>query len=98
MSKLILLLSFAVALASCAHEEVAPSPPVQDRDWGQGLDSELSTQIAPLGPIESDQSAYDFIRRRERDRALGTRLTAAQLDEIIAASSQCSPRRWRCRS
>jgi len=89
MSKPILFLSVAAAiLASCAHEEVAPAPPVQDRDWGQGLDAELSAPIAPLGPIESDQSAYDFIRRRERDRALGTRLTAAQLDEIISASSQ----------
>src|SRR3989441_85334 len=45
-------------------------------------------QIAPLGPIDSDQSAYNYIRRREQERDLGSRMTAAGLDEIIAASSQ----------
>ena len=66
MSKPILFLSVAAAiLASCAHEEVAPAPPVQDRDWGQGLDAELSAPIAPLGPIESDQSAALWSRAAE---------------------------------
>ena len=82
-----LLLAIAVsALASCAHEEVAPQ--LADRDWTQGLDGNLAPQIAPLGPLESDQGAYDLVRRRERERALGSKMTGVQLDEIIAASSQ----------
>src|SRR6267142_459787 len=86
MSKPTLLLAVAASvLASCAHEEAAQLP---DRDWTQGLDGKLAPQIAPLGPLESDQGAYDLVRRRERERALGSRLTGAQLDEIIAASSQ----------
>jgi hypothetical protein len=86
MSKPTLLLAIAASVvASCAHEEV--SPPA-DRDWAQGLDGALAPQIAPLGPLESDQVAYDLVRRRERERALGSKLTAAQLDEIVGASSQ----------
>jgi len=86
MSKSTLVLAIAAALlASCAHQEVAQPA---DRDWAQGLDGNLGPQIAPLGPLESDQGAYDLVRRRERDRALGSKVTAAQLDEIIAASSQ----------
>ncbi|MFL5312382.1 MAG: hypothetical protein ACJ79H_18260 [Myxococcales bacterium] len=87
MSKPTLVLAIAVAvLASCAHEEATPQP--ADRDWTQGLDGTLAPQIAPLGPLESDQGAYDLVRRRERERALGSKLTSAQLDEIIAGSSQ----------
>ena len=87
MSKRTLVLAIAAAvLASCAHEEVTSQP--ADRDWTQGLDGNLAPQIAPLGPLESDQGAYDLVRRRERERALGSKLTAAQLDEIIAGSSQ----------
>src|SRR5207248_11551594 len=59
-----------------------------ERNWEQGLDSEHAPQIAPLGPLENDQFAYDFIRRREREHALGTKATAADLDEIINNSSQ----------
>jgi hypothetical protein len=76
----------AVLLASCAHQETTAQ--AADRDWTQGLDGNLGPQIAPLGPLESDQGAYDLVRRRERDRALGSKVTAAQLDEIIIASSQ----------
>jgi hypothetical protein len=87
MSKPTVLLAIAASvLASCAHEELAPQAP--ERDWTQGLDGSRGAQIAPLGPLESDQGAYDLVRRRERERALGSRLTGAQLDEIIAASSQ----------
>ncbi|HMC35373.1 MAG TPA: hypothetical protein VKH65_13225 [Myxococcales bacterium] len=87
MSNRTLLLAIAAsALASCAHEEVAPQ--LADRDWTQGLDGNLAPQIAPLGPLESDQGAYDLVRRRERERALGSKMTGVQLDEIIAASSQ----------
>jgi hypothetical protein len=88
MLKPFLFAILALALASCAHDELLPDASTHDRDWGHGLDAELAAQIAPVGPIETDQSAYDFVRRRERDRALGTKLTAAQLDEIVAASSQ----------
>jgi hypothetical protein len=66
---------------------VAPEA-AHDRDWGHGLDADLAGQIAPVGPIDSDQSAYDFVRRRERERALGSKLAIAQLDEIVSASSQ----------
>jgi hypothetical protein len=86
MCKPPLLLVLAASLvASCAHEEVAPPA---ERDWSQGLDGNHASQIAPLGPLESDQGAYDLVRRRERDRSLGSKVTVAQLDEIIAASSQ----------
>ncbi|HUJ25858.1 MAG TPA: hypothetical protein VLW85_07565 [Myxococcales bacterium] len=71
---------------ACAHEE--PKKVAQERDWGKGLDETTSPQIAPVGPIENDHYAYDLIRQRERERALGTRATAAELDDIINASSQ----------
>jgi hypothetical protein len=89
MSKFIALSSLALLLMlmSCAHEEAA-APAKADRNWEQGLDPEHTPQIAPLGPIETDQYAYDFIRRREREHALTTKATAADLDEIINASSQ----------
>ncbi len=87
MSKFIALISAAGLLASCAHEEPAPSPK-SERNWEQGLDSDHAPQIAPLGPIETDQFAYDFIRRREREHALVTKATGSDLDEIINASSQ----------
>jgi hypothetical protein len=86
MSKSILILSLSALLLSCAHDE-APKPAAQ-RDWEKGLDEEFGQQIAPLGPLESDQNAYDLIRRREREHAIGSRLTATDLDEIIANSSQ----------
>jgi hypothetical protein len=87
MSKFIALCSLAALCSSCAHEE--PAAPVKaERDWEQGLDADHAPQIAPLGPIETDQFAYDFVRRREREHALTTKVTAADLDEIIHASSQ----------
>jgi hypothetical protein len=85
MQKNILMLSLA-ALLACAHEEPAQLP--TERDWEKGLDGTRGPQIAPLGPIDTDQAAYNYIRRREQERDLGSRMTAAGLDEIIAASSQ----------
>lgn len=84
MHKPILIIVLAAALG-CAHEEVAD--PVQ-HDWEHGLDAKLSAQIAPVGPIESDQHAYDLIRRREQQRALGTKTTGLELAEIVGNSSQ----------
>lgn len=86
MSKFILLCTALALAAACAHE-AAPAP-AKDRNWELGLDGEHGPSIAPLGPLESDQGAYDFIRRREREHALATRATAADLDEIINGSSQ----------
>jgi hypothetical protein len=85
MQKSILTLSLA-ALLACAHEE--PAQLAAERDWDKGLDAARGPQIAPLGPIDTDQGAYNYIRRREQERDLGSRMTAAGLDEIIAASSQ----------
>ena len=85
MQKNILILSLA-ALLACAHEDVAQLP--TERDWEKGLDGTRGPQIAPLGPIDTDQAAYNYIRRREQERDLGSRMTAAGLDEIIASSSQ----------
>lgn len=85
MHKHILILSLT-ALLACAHEE--PPQTVAERDWEKGLDATRGPQIAPLGPIDTDQSGYDYIRRREQERDLGSRMTAAGLDEIVAASSQ----------
>ncbi len=85
MQKNILILSLA-ALLACAHEEQAQLP--TERDWEKGLDGTRGPQIAPLGPIDTDQAAYNYIRRREQERDLGSRMTAAGLDEIIASSSQ----------
>src|SRR5437762_2088860 len=85
MPKNILILSLA-ALLACAHEEVAQNP--AERDWEKGLDAARGPQIAPVGPIDTDQGAYNYIRRREQEHDLGSRMTAAGLDEIIGASSQ----------
>ena len=85
MHKHILILALA-ALVACAHEE--PVQPLAERDWEKGLDASRGPQIAPVGPIDTDQSGYNYIRRREQERDLGSRMTAAGLDEIIAASSQ----------
>jgi hypothetical protein len=85
MHKNILILSLA-ALLACAHEEQAQLP--TERDWEKGLDASRGPQIAPLGPIDTDQAAYNYVRRREQERDLGSRMTAAGLDEIIASSSQ----------
>src|SRR6266853_1610010 len=85
MQKNILILSLA-ALLACAHEEVAQTP--AERDWEKGLDAARGPQIAPVGPIDTDQGAYTYIRRREQEHDLGSRMTAAGLDEILAASSQ----------
>jgi len=86
MQKPIMILSVvALVAAACAHEEIAQNP---DKDWEHGLDADLSTSIAPLGPIDSDQGAYNLIRRREKEHSLGSRLTAVELDEIVNNSSQ----------
>jgi hypothetical protein len=85
MLKQISILSLVALAVACAHEEVAPNP---DKDWEHGLDADLSTQIAPLGPIDSDQGAYNLIRRREKERSLGSRLTALELDDVVNNSSQ----------
>ena len=85
MPKNILILSLA-ALLACAHEDTAQLP--TERDWDKGLDAARGPQIAPVGPIDSDQSGFNYIRRREQDRDLGSRMTATGLDEIIASSSQ----------
>jgi hypothetical protein len=85
MSKFILLCTALALAAACAHD--APQV-AKERNWEQGLDGEHAPQIAPLGPLENDQYAYDFIRRREREHALGTKATAADLDEIVNNSSQ----------
>lgn len=87
MQKSILMFTAVALAAACAHGEAPPSV-IHERNWEQGLDSEHAPQIAPLGPLENDQFAYDFIRRREREHALGTKATAADLDEIIGNSSQ----------
>ena len=87
MSKFIPLCTALALGAACAHDS-APAQAAHERNWEQGLDSEHAPQIAPLGPLENDQFAYDFIRRREREHALGTKATAADLDEIINNSSQ----------
>jgi hypothetical protein len=85
MQKSILILSLA-ALLACAHEE--PAQVAAERDWEKGLDAARGPQIAPVGPIDTDQGAYNYIRRREQEKDLGSRMTAAGLDEIIGASSQ----------
>jgi hypothetical protein len=85
MRNAIILLGAAALLSACAHEEPAQALP---KNWEAGLDGAGGPQIAPVGPIETDQTAYDFIRRREREHALGSKVTAAELDEVINASSQ----------
>jgi hypothetical protein len=85
MLKHISILSLVALAVACAHEEIAQPA---DKDWEHGLDAELGTQIAPLGPIDSDQGAYNLIRRREKEHALGSRLTALELDDVVNNSSQ----------
>ncbi|HYS08174.1 MAG TPA: hypothetical protein VEP66_05500 [Myxococcales bacterium] len=85
MPKSILMLTLA-ALLACAHEDATQLP--AERDWEKGLDASRGPQIAPLGPLDTDQGAYNYVRRREQERDLGSRMTAAGLDEIITASSQ----------
>jgi hypothetical protein len=85
MRNVFILLGAAALLSACAHDEAAQP---LNKNWETGLDGEHGPQIAPVGPIETDQTAYDFIRRREREHALGSKVTAAELDEVINASSQ----------
>jgi hypothetical protein len=85
MHKPILILSLAIAIAGCAHD---PPPAPAAHDWEHGLDGSLSAQIAPVGPIDSDVNAYNLIRRREQERALGSKDTLVELDEIVGNSSQ----------
>jgi hypothetical protein len=87
MQKHVLIATLAAAAFGCAHEDPLPQLSAE-RDWSRGLDDAAGPQIAPVGPIDTDQNAYDFIRRREREHALGARATAGELDQIIGASSQ----------
>ena len=87
MHKNILILSLA-ALLGCAHEEAQTL--TTERDWEKGLDATHGPQIAPVGPIDSDQSAYNYIRRREQDRDLGSRMTAAGIRRA-SAPGLCLP-------
>jgi hypothetical protein len=84
MHKSILIVSLSIAIAGCAHDP----PPVAAHDWEHGLDGSLTAQIAPIGPIDSDVNAYSLIRRREQERALGSKDTLVELDGIIGNSSQ----------
>ena len=88
MPKLITALSLFAMVSACAHEQVQPLPSAPERDWMRGLEQQRAAQIAPLGPIENDQRAYDVIRRREQQHALGAKATGLELDEIINNSSQ----------
>jgi hypothetical protein len=83
MKKLIATLTTALALAGCAHDAQQ-----QGRDWDHGLDGTLSSSIAPVGPIDTDVNGYNLIRRREGERALASKATLLELDEIIGSSSQ----------
>jgi hypothetical protein len=85
MNKPILVVSLLIAIAGCTH---APPPATAGHDWEHGLDGSLSAQIAPVGPIESDVSSYNLIRRREQERALGSKDTLVELDEIVGNASQ----------
>jgi hypothetical protein len=85
MQKSILMLTAAIALAGCAHD---PPPAPAAHDWEHGLDGSLTAQIAPVGPIEGDVNAYNLIRRREQERALGSKDTLVELDGIVGNSSQ----------
>ncbi len=87
ISKLILPCTALLLLAACASDPPA-SLVAPERNWELGLDPTQAPQIAPLGPLENDQYAYDFIRRREREHALGTKATVADLGDIIGNSSQ----------
>ena len=79
MQKTIFIATFVAALVGCAHD---PPPAAPEKDWAHGLDGTLSSSIAPVGPIETDQSAYNLIRRREHERALGTKDTLVELDSV----------------
>jgi hypothetical protein len=84
MHKSILILTASIAIAGCAHDP----PPVAGHDWEHGLDGSLTSQIAPVGPIDSDVNGYNLIRRREQERALGSKDTLVELEEIVGNSSQ----------
>lgn len=86
MQKLAIPIALA-ALFGCAHEPPATLP-IQETDWTHGLDAQREAAIAPVGPLESDQRAYDLIRRREQHRALTTKTTSLELDDIVNGSSQ----------
>src|SRR5882762_9583688 len=89
MAKLVAILTISALAAACAHTEAETSLPVAaERDWKRGLEPMRANSIAPVGPIDSDQRAYDIIRRREQQHALGTKATALELDDLINNSSQ----------
>jgi hypothetical protein len=89
MKTLTTILALCAAAAGCAHtESAAPLPVAPEHDWTHGLEPMKVSDIAPVGPIENDQRAYDVIRRREAQHALGTKATALELDGIIGNSSQ----------
>jgi hypothetical protein len=77
-----------LALVGCAHEQPQPLPVAPERDWFKGLEPSHPVQIAPVGPLDSDQRAYDVIRRREQQHALGSKATGLEIDDIINNSSQ----------
>jgi hypothetical protein len=83
MYKLIVVIGTSIAIAGCSHDQSG------GRDWDHGLDGTLSSQIAPVGPIDSDINGYNLIRRREGERALASKATLIELDEVIGNSSQC---------
>jgi hypothetical protein len=89
MAKLVAILTISALAAACAHTEAETALPVAaERDWKRGLEPMRANSIAPVGPIDSDQRAYDIIRRREQQHALGTKATALELDDLINNSSQ----------
>lgn len=82
MKKLIALFAAAASMAACTHGLS------QGHDWDHGLDGSLSSSIAPVGPIDSDVSGYNLIRRREGERALSSKATLMEIDQVIGSSSQ----------
>jgi hypothetical protein len=85
MKKPILIATLIAALAACVND---PPPKPPEKDWAHGLDGTLSSSIAPVGPIDTDQNAYNLIRRREQERALTTNDTLVELDDVVNNSSQ----------
>jgi hypothetical protein len=83
MHKLIAALILSIASTGCMHQKQPAA-----RDWEHGLDGTLTSQIAPVGPIDGDVSSYNLIRRREQERALGSKATLGELDQVIGNSSQ----------
>jgi hypothetical protein len=83
MKKLIAALTFGIIAAGCS-----PLQKPNTRDWEHGLDGTLTSQIAPVGPVEGDVSSYNLIRRREQERALASKATLGELDQVIGNSSQ----------